>query len=110
MSSKTSGASSGSDPRFPHRPLNGCGACRQDFTSLRLFEAHRVGEHALHGPEHENGRRCLVIEEMQSLGWEQNEKGRWFDPARVEDARRRLRGVADGEIGHARVEDEEEAA
>jgi hypothetical protein len=26
-------------------PLNQCGACGCDFTSVRLFDAHRVGNH-----------------------------------------------------------------
>jgi hypothetical protein len=82
------------DPRFAHRPRNGCGACRQDFTSLRLFEAHRVGDHALDWPEHDNGRRCLDIEEMQAKGWTQDEKGRWYDPAHRERANDYFGGTA----------------
>jgi hypothetical protein len=98
------------DERFAHRPLNGCGVCQTDFTSLRLFEAHRVGDHALDWAEDENGRRCLDVEERQALGWRQDDKGRWFDPARAEDARRRLRHVAAAQTGAPRVEPNREAA
>jgi hypothetical protein len=72
--------SSSTDTRFADRPLNRCTACRQDFTSLRLFEAHRIGDHALDFPGHDHGRRCLDIEEMQAKGWEQDDKSRWLDP------------------------------
>jgi hypothetical protein len=27
-------------------PLNECGACGHDFTSVELFDRHRVGKHA----------------------------------------------------------------
>jgi hypothetical protein len=78
------------DPRFAHRPRNGCGACRQDFSSVELFDRHRVGEHSLDYPAHDNGRRCLDIEEMQAKGWEQDDKGRWTDPARASRVREHL--------------------
>jgi len=58
-------------------------------------------------PEHEDGRRCLSAEEMLGRGWTQDEKGRWFDPERVEDARRRLGRVAEAEIAPAGVEPRE---
>jgi hypothetical protein len=83
-----------SDPRFPHRPLNGCGECRADFTSLRLFEAHRVGDHALDYLEHEDGRRCLDVIEMAKRGWLQDAKGRWSDPAHAARARDYFSGTA----------------
>jgi hypothetical protein len=70
-----------SDPRLAHAPKNGCAACRADFTSLRLFEGHRVGDHPLERPEHENGRRCLATEELRAKGWAQEDQGRWYDPA-----------------------------
>jgi hypothetical protein len=31
------------DPRFKQKPLHGCSGCRQDFTSVALFDRHRVG-------------------------------------------------------------------
>jgi hypothetical protein len=98
------------DPRFPNRPLNGCGACHADFTSLRLFEAHRVGDHALDWPEHEKGRRCLDIEEMTEKGWEQDGKGRWFDPVRRDQARIRFSAVSGSTESPSETEDEGESA
>jgi hypothetical protein len=75
-------------------PLNKCGACRCDFTSLRLFDLHRVGVHAytyseglLHEPLREDGRRCLDAEEMEAKGWQQDANGRWLDPSHVKRAR-----------------------
>jgi hypothetical protein len=104
------------DPRFPRKPLNGCGGCRQDFTSLRLFDAHRIGafesgnyQGHIEDWSLELGRRCLDVEEMAERGWEQDEKGRWFDPERVEDARRRLGRVAEAEIAPPGGEATEEA-
>lgn len=54
------------DPRFKEKPLHGCSGCRQDFTSLGLFDRHRVGayEYTLEQglrlePLREDGRRCL---------------------------------------------------
>jgi hypothetical protein len=76
------------------KPLNQCGACREDFTSVKLFDRHRVGVHAYTysegvrmDPIREDGRRCLDAQEMRQKGWEQNEQGRWFDPASVSRAR-----------------------
>ena len=81
--------------------MNLCAACRADFTSVRLFDAHRVGVHAYTfaeglrlEPPVENGRRCLSEEEMLGKGWAQNEKGRWYDPAHVEQARQAFREAA----------------
>jgi hypothetical protein len=98
------------DSRFPHRPLNGCGQCHQDFTSLRLFEAHRVGDQGLDYTEHENGRRCLDTEEMQTRGWTQNDKGRWYDPAEAERARERFSAMRGSTERPSEAEDEAEAA
>jgi hypothetical protein len=76
-------------------PLNQCSACGADFTSVRLFDAHRVGVHEYDcSPERPDGRRCLSSEEKQAKGWEKDGRGRWFDPARVADARARLRPAA----------------
>ena len=61
--------------------------CRHDFSSVELFDQHRVGDHALDYPEHEDGRRCLDVEEMQARGWIRDAKARWTDPARLERAR-----------------------
>lgn len=76
-------------------PVNGCSGCGQDFTSLRLFDAHHVGDFALDWPENSKGRRCLDSDEMQAMGWERNARGRWVDPARAEKTRRHFEGAAD---------------
>jgi hypothetical protein len=38
-------------------------------------------------PRREDGRRCLSVREIESLGWQQNPQGRWFDPVKTERAR-----------------------
>ena len=75
-------------------PLNQCGACGHDFTSLRLFDAHRVGRHeytyaegVVMEPMREDGRRCLSEPEMLAKGWQYDGKGRWNDPAASARAR-----------------------
>jgi hypothetical protein len=76
-------------------PLNQCSACGQDFTSLRLFDAHRVGQHEyLCSAEHPDGRRCLSVGEMRGRGWEPDARGRWVNPARAEQARGRFAEAA----------------
>lgn len=68
--------------------MNLCRACGHDFSSIRLFDAHRVGRHAhLFDADHLDGRRCLDTDEMETMGWGQNERGRWGDP--VESLRTR---------------------
>jgi hypothetical protein len=63
--------------------MNLCRRCGLDFSSLEAFDAHRTGRHEyLWTPEREDGRRCLDTEELEALGWEQNDWGRWFDPMR----------------------------
>ncbi len=75
--------------------MNECGACRQDFSSVELFDRHRVGVHAYTFWEGlrmdiavEDGRRCLDEDEMQEKGWRRNSLGRWFDPVRASRAER----------------------
>jgi hypothetical protein len=80
--------------RWKGVPLNGCSACGEDFTSLELFDAHHVGDHALDFPEHEDGRRCLDAEEMTGRGWVQNIERRWLNPARANRARRTFEKAA----------------
>lgn len=70
--------------------MNLCRTCNQDFTSVRLWDEHRVGKYApgdyqgeLADWTPEQGRRCLSTEEMQKRGWTKNERGRWFDPSEV---------------------------
>ena len=81
--------------------LNGCGACGSDFTSLELFDRHRVGTHAYtyveglrFDPPREDGRRCLSLEEMAAKGWEQDARSRWVDPARSGRASERFAEAA----------------
>ena len=68
-------------------PRNGCRACREDFASVGLFDAHRVGVHAYTysegvkmEPMREDGRRCLDAEEMRAKGWALDRSGRWCNP------------------------------
>jgi hypothetical protein len=71
------------------RNVNLCRACGHDFSSVTLFDAHRVGKHEyLFDSERLDGRRCLDASEMESKGWAQNGRGRWNDPVRSEQVRR----------------------
>jgi hypothetical protein len=69
-------------------PLNLCSACGADFTSVELFDRHRVGVHERdHSLERPDGRRCLSLLEMQAKGWQKDLRGRWLDPVRAGRAR-----------------------
>lgn len=75
-------------------PKNGCGECGADFTSVSLFDRHRVGVHTYtHSeglkmePMRDDGRRCLDPDEMRAKGWGRDAKGRWHDPVTVAKAR-----------------------
>jgi hypothetical protein len=59
------------------RILNLCRPCGLDFASVAAFDRHRVGDHELDHPEHENGRRCLTVDEMPTKGMELDPRGRW---------------------------------
>jgi hypothetical protein len=82
--------------------MNLCGACGQDFASLEAFDRHRSG---LHGftfaerlamtPPRYDGRRCLDPAELEAMGWQRNQRGRWFDPSRASRAARMRRPSAD---------------
>jgi hypothetical protein len=62
--------------------MNVCGACSRDFSSVKMFDFHRVGRHEhLFSESHPEGRRCLSVDEMTSRGWVSNSGGRWSDPA-----------------------------
>jgi hypothetical protein len=63
------------------RPLNFCVKCENDFTSLTLFDRHRVGSHQ------GDDRRCLSEREMLKQGWERDANGRWIDPEARDRAR-----------------------
>jgi hypothetical protein len=68
--------------------LNQCSACGADFTSVRLFDGHRIGVHEYESsPERPDGRRCLTLLEMQAKGWEKDARGRWLDPAKAQQTR-----------------------
>lgn len=75
--------------------LNYCRPCTHDFGSVSLFDRHRLGTHEYtfrqgldRDPPAENGRRCLSIQEMETKGWELDDRGRWVDPEKVAQARR----------------------
>jgi hypothetical protein len=88
--------------------MNECSACRCDFTSLALFDLHRVGKYPQTGPADyfdrrrtgavnpeddwrataEFGRRCLEDDEMEAKGWVKDDRGRWSDPVQIQRARR----------------------
>lgn len=89
---------SGRDVDTPERTgpfLNLCRDCGEDFSSVEMFDRHRVGRHGytitegLHmDPPVEDGRRCLSPFELLVLGCELDARGRWHDPARSGRARR----------------------
>ena len=74
--------------------MNECGACGLDFTSVAGFDKHRVGVHeytlaqgmAMDPPRYD-GRHCLTAGELRDKGFEQNERGQWFDPVKAQAAR-----------------------
>jgi hypothetical protein len=74
--------------------LNQCSDCGEDFSSVKLFDRHRVGVHEYTyaegfrmDPPREDGRRCLEADEMVSKGWKRNERGRWVDPVEAKRTR-----------------------
>ena len=74
--------------------MNLCHSCEHDFSSVSLFDQHRVGRHAYTysegvamDPIREDGRRCLSAIEMRNKGWEEDLRGRWSDPRSVEAVR-----------------------
>jgi hypothetical protein len=75
--------------------VNLCRPCGHDFSSVEAFDRHRVGVHDYtyaeglkFDPPVEDGRRCLRVDEILALGWEQNDQGQWFDPKRAARAKR----------------------
>jgi hypothetical protein len=74
--------------------MNLCSACREDFSSVSMFDQHRVGKHAYTysqgvamDPIREDGRRCLSAAEMVSRGWQKDSRARWSDPRSIEAVR-----------------------
>ena len=64
--------------------MNFCRSCRQDFSSIRAFDVHRVGRHDYsfregleREPSVEDGRRCLDPDELCERGLELDARGRW---------------------------------
>jgi hypothetical protein len=58
--------------------MNLCRACNTDFASLTAFDKHRVGVHEYTwSPDREDGRRCLIGDELLDAGMELDSKGRW---------------------------------
>src|SRR5262245_45824910 len=82
--------------------MNLCCACGQDFASVTLFDAHRVGKHQYAwSPEQPDGRRCFGVDELEARGWTLDERGRWCDPARADrfrNASLTLRGPRRGPV------------
>jgi hypothetical protein len=74
--------------------MNLCRSCEQDFSSVRLFDAHRIGKHDYLATERTGGRRCLSREEMLGRGWAGDARGRWQDPARVQAVRETVSAAA----------------
>ena len=68
----------------PAKPRNWCASCGTDFSSVRAFDAHRVGVHAYTrseglrlDPPREDGRCCLDAVEMGAAGLTVDGSGRW---------------------------------
>jgi hypothetical protein len=55
-------------------PLNQCCKCGEDFTSLAAFDEHVLSAAA------DPVFVCMTVAEMESVGWTQNERGRWTSP------------------------------
>ena len=49
-----------------------------DFASVTAFDKHRLGTYAYPwGPDREDGRRCLIGDELTEAGMELDPRGRW---------------------------------
>jgi hypothetical protein len=58
--------------------MNLCRSCSTDFSSVTAFDRHRVGVYAyLWSPDREDGRRCLVGDELLEAGMELDARGHW---------------------------------
>ena len=67
-----------------------CATCQLVFTGTADFDSHRVGTHAYTysegvamSPLHEDGRRCLSLEEIEQDGCVRNSHGCWSHPRRA---------------------------
>jgi hypothetical protein len=73
--------------------VNLCRSCGEDFAGLSAFDRHRVGTHAYRwSPDRQDGRRCLVGDELLVPGMERDPRGRWR-VALPESERSRLQGL-----------------
>jgi hypothetical protein len=58
--------------------MNLCRSCNTDFASVAAFDKHRVGVYAYPwSPERDDGRRCLIGDELLDAGMELDPRGRW---------------------------------
>ena len=58
--------------------MNLCRSCTTDFASVAAFDKHRVGVYAYPwSPDREDGRRCLIGDELTEAGMELDPRGRW---------------------------------
>lgn len=84
------------------REVNLCRSCGEDFGSVEAFDTHRVGTHAYSYsegavmlPPREDGRRCLSVREIETLGrsdgstvFARNARGVWSLARSLEAASR----------------------
>jgi hypothetical protein len=105
------------DPRFGKpsgQVLYGCTRCCHDFSSLRAFDAHQVGDvnvpYRSTGPETHHGFRCLPVDDEPD--WIQDVRGRWTTTAIAAQAKKLRDHHADHALGAATdaLEAEESAA
>ncbi len=66
---------------------NLCRPCDIDLASVAAFDRHRVGRHDLDYPEHENGRRCLRLDEFEAAGLTLDKNGRYHLAAKAAQIR-----------------------
>jgi len=92
-----------SDPRFPHRPLNGCSGCLADFASVSAFDRHRYGTYE------PLERDCMDEAEMLAAGLEVDPRGRWRIKLSASD-RERLQALRGSAESPAEASSKEEAA
>jgi hypothetical protein len=92
-------------------PMNQCGACGLDFSSVSGFDKHRVGKHAYlyaeglrMNPPREDGRRCLSVSELEAAGMAQDARGRW---GLVKDRERIRRAFSGSNAVNSGIETEE---
>jgi hypothetical protein len=67
-----------SPPLQAANPANFCTTCGLDFSTVRAFDEHWVGEFEPYD------RRCLTEDELTDAGWRHDRRGRWRLPADLE--------------------------